>query len=50
MVRRRRDSNSRYGFPYAAFRVRYLQPLSHVSSVSYIFKSVYNPSCGLFFR
>ena len=27
-----RDSNPRYGFPYAAFRVRCFQPLSHLSA------------------
>ena len=29
--RRGRDSNPRYGCPYAAFRVRCFQPLSHLS-------------------
>src|SRR5262249_61332920 len=29
--RRGRDSNPRYGYPYAAFRVRCFQPLSHLS-------------------
>jgi hypothetical protein len=31
--RRGRDSNPRYGCPYAAFRVRCFQPLSHLSDV-----------------
>src|SRR5262249_22337335 len=31
--RRGRDSNPRYGYPYAAFRVRCFQPLSHLSKV-----------------
>jgi hypothetical protein len=31
MWRRGRDSNPRYGCPYAAFRVRCFQPLSHLS-------------------
>ncbi len=26
------DSNPRYGYPYAAFRVRCFQPLSHLSA------------------
>ena len=39
-LRRRRDSNSRYGFPYAAFRVRYLQPLSHVSVLCLLFQNL----------
>ena len=30
--RRGRDSNPRYGCPYAAFRVRCFQPLSHLSA------------------
>ena len=30
-LRKRWDLNSRYGFPYAAFRERCLQPLSHAS-------------------
>jgi hypothetical protein len=30
--RRGRDSNPRYGYPYAAFRVRCFQPLSHLSA------------------
>ena len=30
--RRGRDSNPRYGYPYAAFRVRCFQPLSHLSN------------------
>src|SRR5260221_6462191 len=29
--RRGRDSTPRYGYPYAAFRVRCFQPLSHLS-------------------
>src|SRR2546426_11197008 len=29
--RRGRDSNPRYGYPYAAFRVRCIQPLCHLS-------------------
>src|SRR6266571_1001158 len=29
--RRGRDSNPRYGYPYAAFRVRCNRPLSHLS-------------------
>jgi hypothetical protein len=29
--RRGRDSNPRYGCPYAAFRVRCIQPLCHLS-------------------
>src|SRR4029078_6289802 len=29
--RRGWDSNPRYGCPYAAFRVRYIQPLCHLS-------------------
>src|SRR5215216_6311712 len=32
MWRRGRDSNPRYGYPYAAFRVRCFQPLSHLSA------------------
>src|ERR1043166_9387225 len=28
---RGRDSNPRYGYPYAAFRVRCIQPLCHLS-------------------
>ena len=31
--RRGGDSNPRYGCPYAAFRVRCFQPLSHLSAV-----------------
>src|SRR5262249_40498099 len=31
--RRGRDSNPRYGYPYAAFRVRCFQPLSHLSVI-----------------
>jgi hypothetical protein len=31
MWRRGRDSNPRYGYPYAAFRVRCIQPLCHLS-------------------
>ena len=31
LERRGRDSNPRYGYPYAAFRVRCFQPLSHLS-------------------
>ena len=31
--RRGRDSNPRYGYPYAAFRVRCFQPLSHLSGL-----------------
>src|SRR5262245_53097049 len=31
ILRRGRDSNPRYGYPYAAFRVRCFQPLSHLS-------------------
>ena len=31
--RRGRDSNPRYGYPYAAFRVRCFQPLSHLSAL-----------------
>src|ERR1700688_4278227 len=31
--RRGRDSNPRYGCPYAAFRVRCIQPLCHLSGV-----------------
>src|SRR5262245_21535928 len=31
--RRGRDSNPRYGYPYAAFRVRCFQPLSHLSII-----------------
>src|SRR6202034_326794 len=30
--RRGRDSNPRYGCPYAAFRVRCIQPLCHLSA------------------
>ncbi len=30
--RRGRDSNPRYGYPYAAFRVRCIQPLCHLSA------------------
>src|SRR6266516_4705607 len=30
--RRGRDSNPRYGYPYAAFRVRCIQPLCHLST------------------
>jgi hypothetical protein len=33
--RRGRDSNPRYGCPYAAFRVRCFQPLSHLSAVAW---------------
>src|SRR6201999_2127904 len=32
--RRGRDSNPRYGCPYAAFRVRCIQPLCHLSGTS----------------
>jgi hypothetical protein len=32
--RRGRDSNPRYGCPYAAFRVRCIQPLCHLSAES----------------
>src|SRR6266700_7608788 len=32
--RRGRDSNPRYGYPYAAFRVRCFQPLSHLSEAA----------------
>jgi hypothetical protein len=32
--RRGRDSNPRYGYPYAAFRVRCIQPLCHLSAVA----------------
>src|SRR5438477_538414 len=32
--RRGRDSNPRYGCPYAAFRVRCIQPLCHLSELS----------------
>src|SRR5215813_10041230 len=34
--RRGRDSNPRYGYPYAAFRVRCFQPLSHLSKPLHI--------------
>jgi hypothetical protein len=34
--RRGRDSNPRYGCPYAAFRVRCIQPLCHLSGASEI--------------
>ena len=32
--RRGRDSNPRYGYPYAAFRVRCIQPLCHLSGIA----------------
>jgi hypothetical protein len=32
LERRGRDSNPRYGCPYAAFRVRCIQPLCHLSN------------------
>src|SRR3989344_1086351 len=31
LLRKREDSNLRWGFPHAAFRVRCLRPLSHAS-------------------
>ena len=41
--RRGRDSNPRYGCPYAAFRVRCFQPLSHLSGSC---GAVFNGSAG----
>ena len=40
--RRGGDSNPRYGCPYAAFRVRCFQPLSHLSkSLTYLDNSAF---------
>lgn len=39
--RKREDSNLRYGYPYAAFRVRSIQPLWHASTVLLYRKKTY---------
>src|SRR5689334_20042272 len=39
--RRGRDSNPRYGCPYAAFRVRCIQPLCHLSGARLGVERVY---------
>jgi hypothetical protein len=47
--RRGRDSNPRYGYPYAAFRVRCFQPLSHLSGTTAENRgqrAMYRPSPG----
>ena len=41
--RRGRDSNPRYGYPYAAFRVRCFQPLSHLSANRA--RALFGPAC-----
>src|SRR5262245_56165772 len=44
--RRGRDSNPRYSCPYAAFRVRCFQPLSHLSVAANPRKRIANALCS----